>query len=65
MGTVQTPYSKRLDHNEILLLNNFFSTAYRLEKARADLLYSFRLTWNNKSLTTQLMGLKVYDPILL
>lgn len=53
---------KDLSQNEIQLLNQFFDNAYRVEKARADLIYSFKLNWNNKSLITQLMNGKFYDP---
>lgn len=53
---------KYLSQNEIEIINHFFENAYRVEKARADIIYCFKLNWNNKSLITQLMNGKFHDP---
>ena len=45
----------QLSNSEFCLVQKFFNSAYQIEKTRSDIIYCFKLSWNNKSLVTQLM----------
>lgn len=53
---------KQLSNSEFDLLQKFFDSAYQIEKTRSDIIYCFKLSWNNKSLVYQLMNGKFNDP---
>ena len=52
----------QLSNSEFCLVQKFFNSAYQIEKTRSDIIYCFKLSWNNKSLVTQLMNGKFNDP---
>lgn len=53
---------KQLSNSEFNLLQKFFNSAYQIEKTRSDIIYCFKLSWNNKSLVYQLINGKFNDP---
>lgn len=53
---------KELSHSEFDLLQKFFNSAYQIEKTKSDIVYCFKLSWDNKSLVTQLINGKFNDP---
>lgn len=53
---------KQLSNSEFDLLQKFFNSAYQIEKTKSDIIYCFKLSWNNKSLVTHLINGKFHDP---
>jgi len=53
---------KKLSQSELTLIQRFFESAYQIEKARADIVYCFKLGWNNKSQVTYLKYGQFMDP---
>lgn len=53
---------KYLSNSELELLQKFFYSAYQIEKTKSDIIYCFKLSWNNKSLVTHLINGKFHDP---
>lgn len=53
---------KKLSQSELTLIQRFFESAYQIEKARADIVYCFKLGWDNKSQVTYLKYGQFMDP---
>lgn len=55
--------NKHLDETDRRLLGNFYSSAEKLERSRADLVNQMINTWDYKSLLVQLNNLGFFDEI--
>ena len=53
---------KGLSQSERELIQRFFESACQIEKARTDIIFSFKLGWEHKSQTLALMTGKFRDP---
>lgn len=53
---------KMLSQSELDLVQAFFVSSYQIEKARADIVYSFKLGWKYKTLARSLIVAKFMDP---
>lgn len=51
-----------LSQSELNLIQKFFESSYQIEKARADIVFTFKLSWENKALERSLIVTKVMDP---
>ena len=53
---------RMLSQSELDLIQSFFASSYQIEKARADIVYSFKLGWKYKTLARSLIVAKFMDP---
>jgi len=63
-ATYQYLLIQELSQIELNLIQEFFETAYQIEKARADIVESFKSGWQNKSLALSLVFAKLHDPTI-